>query len=106
MTVRFSDSTLTTSAPIHRLNAARNLNIAAAEESRAPSRFGHLGLEGALGNLHELVEGGVIGRGDVGNDFAVQRYFGGLETFHQPAVGGAGSPRGGIDADLPKGSEV
>src|SRR5438874_7643311 len=70
------------------------------------SGLGHFGLEGALSNLHELVECGVIGGRDIRDNFPVQRYFGGLQTFHQTAVSRAGSPRGGVDADLPKGAEI
>src|SRR5438105_1626070 len=68
--------------------------------------LGHFGLEGPLSNLHELIERGVIGGRDIGDNFPVQGYFGGLQTFHQTAVSSAGRARGGIDADLPKGSEV
>ena len=66
------------------------------------SRFG---LQRVLRELDQFIERGHICRGDVRQHFAVERAFGGFQTFHETAVGRAGFARGGIDADLPERAE-
>lgn len=68
--------------------------------------LGRLGLEGALGHLHQFVESGVIGGGDIGEHLTVDADLGGFEAFHEAAVGEACGAGGGVDSDLPEAAEV
>ena len=47
-----------------------------------------------------------IGRGDIRQHLAVERDLGGLEPFHEAAVGRPGSAGGGVDTDLPERPEI
>jgi len=69
------------------------------------SSFGGFGLQRGLGDFDQFGKRSRIGGGEVGQDFAVERDLGGLQAFHEAAVGCAGGAGGGIDADLPEGAE-
>jgi hypothetical protein len=65
-----------------------------------------LGLERGFGDGNQLREGCAVLRGDVGENLAIQRAFGGLKTFHEAAIRKAGSADRGVNADLPQIAEL
>ncbi|MPN02394.1 hypothetical protein SDC9_149610 [bioreactor metagenome] len=78
-------------SPVHHwLKTAGNLSL------------GGFGFQSVLGNFDQGAKSGVVGRSDIGKDLAIKGHLGGLQAFHEAAVGGAGRAGGGIDADLPQ----
>ena len=61
-----------------------------------------LGLERVLREVHDFEERGAVGRGEIGNDFAIKFALGGNQTFDETAVSNASFARGGVDARLPE----
>src|SRR4051812_39562150 len=63
-------------------------------------------LQRGLRGGDEAFESGFIGHGDVGQDLAVEIDSGGLEAFHEAAVGEPVGAGGGVDARLPESAEI
>jgi len=61
-----------------------------------------LGLQRVLRDVHDFKERGVVGRGEIGNDLAVELALGGNQAFDETAVSDTSGARGGIDARLPE----
>src|SRR5687767_2176837 len=59
-----------------------------------------------LGQLHDLVEGGRVEDGDVGQYLAIERDALKLQAMNQLAVAHAAHPTGGVDARDPQAAEV
>src|SRR5439155_26430426 len=64
------------------------------------------GPERVLSDLDQFAKRGAVLRGEVREHFAVERDLRGLQSFHETAVGEAGSAGSGVGADLPKRSEI
>ncbi len=62
-------------------------------------RFHPRGIRSVIGGIERRLGG------DVRNDLAVERAFGGLEPFDEAAVGDAGGAGRGVDAELPETAE-
>ncbi len=69
------------------------------------SRAG-LVLERVLGDFNQLIKRCGVLRGDVGQNFSVERAFRGFEAFHESAVSQTGGARRGVNADLPEITEI
>jgi hypothetical protein len=72
-------------------------------------RFGGgfcLGFEGVSSQFYEFAEGARISGGDVRENFAVEFYFGGFQTFHKAAVGHASGAGRSVDTNLPESAVV
>jgi len=68
----------------------------------AGSGLGSLGLQRIEGDFDQLVKSrGIRGR-DIGEDLAIERHLGRLESFHEAAVSGPSRARCRVDADLPQ----
>jgi len=59
-------------------------------------------LQRVLGDVDDFEKRGVVGRGEIRNDLAVELALGGDQTFDETAVGDAGGAGGGVDARLPE----
>ncbi len=69
-------------------------------------KSGDLLFEGGLGLIGDGCKGSFVAHGEIGEDLAVDRDAGGVQTFNEAAVGDAEGTCGGIDALHPQIAEV
>src|SRR5262249_40472091 len=70
------------------------------------SGFRRFGLQGVLRYCYQFLECSAVRCREVGDDFPIERYFGGFQSFDKPAVRDSSGAGGGVDSNLPERAEI